>query len=278
MSQANEPSEEAADGAGSRPIEQEIVRCDRGLAAGQIALIARIERVPATIRAEQLERDRDDLRLMQLENFNGRTWDRRQRDLFQYGHTVLPKKIRTGEIFAIMRDVGIPAARDLGLPTGPSLTLDEVDEITADVTVAALIDFKRLLMEGVWDPYREQVASMRTFYIGKCAIEFRAPWRRMLRRRKNRLEEERQRVLQLEDGTDKLARPDSIAIARLEIARVLAAVRDRDAQKLIVLDAFGLCDQEIADRLGLTRKQVEYRLKKTRQLLGTFRDAADGVA
>lgn len=278
MSLAKEPFEEAANGAGARPIEQEVAQWDEGLAAGQGALIARIERVPATIRAEHLERDRDDLRLMQLERFNGRTWDRRQRDLFQYGHTVLPKKIRTGEIFAIMRDVGIPAARDLGLPAGPSLTRDEVDEVTADVTVAALLDFKRLLMEGVWDPFRDQVASMRTFYIGKCAIEFRAPWRRMLRRRKKRLGEDLQGVLQIDDRADRLARPDSVAIARLEIARVLAEVSDPAARELIVLDAFGLSDQEIARRLGLTRKQVEYRLKKARQLLGTFRDATDSVA
>jgi hypothetical protein len=278
MSNRVNPSE-ATTGNGEARLIKPDEADDDGLVAGQGALVAYIERVAPAVREAQLDHDRDDLRRMQLEHFAGRTWDRKQVELFQYGQRVLPTKIKTGQIFAIMRDVGVPMARDLSLPAGPPLTPHEADELTTDVGARALLDFRRLLTAGVWDPYREDVACMGTFYVGKCALEFRAPWRSFLRRRKRRLEIENPTGLidRISRQVDFGARTESTAIAKVELSRVLGSIEHR-LRQVVVLDAYGFRDKEIAGRLGLTRKQVEYRLKKARRLLESLREVGDVVA
>ncbi|MBW3536916.1 MAG: hypothetical protein KY395_03980 [Actinobacteria bacterium] len=244
------------------------------------ALIARIERVSPAARELQLARDRDDLIAMQMEEFAGKTWHRKQIELYNYGRRVLPKKIRTGEIFAIMREVGVPPASDLRLPRGVELTSHEVEELVTDVSAKALLDFKRVLTAGVWDPYRDEVACMSTFYVGKCALEFRGPWRRFLRARRKRLEAEKPYGLgdELPASPDRHARPEIAAIARLEARRALDSIEDPLLQSAVLLDAYETPDKEIAERLGLTVKQVEYRLKKARRGLKNLRGVADDVA
>lgn len=281
MSNTPRPTDAASDRGAAHLLEpHEGDGDDPSLAGSHGVLIARVERIAPAAREAQLARDRDDLIAMQMEGFAGRTWDRKQIELYNYGRRVLPKKIRTGEIFAIMREVGVPPAADLRLPRGADLTPLDLDELITDVSAKALPGFKRVLIEGLWDPYRDEVACMATYYVGKCALEFRAPWRRFLRARRKRFETEKPYGLgdELPASTDRHARPEIAAIARLEARRALDSIEDPLLRSAVLLDAYEMPDKEIAERLGLTVKQVEYRLKKARRGLRNLRGVADDVA
>lgn len=263
---------------GSRSLEQELGP-DAGLASHQGALVARIERVPPAAREAQLARDVERLLQLQLHGFSGRPWDELVRDLVYYGQKVLPAKIRTGEIFTIMKDLRLPPAADLCLPPGPGLTDEDLEDITQEVLAKALPGFRTLLMSGAWDGTREHVACLRTFFIGKCAIEFRAPWRRWLRARQRRLlvEDPTAAVYDLAEPPDEQSRPDLAAIARIEVAKAIRTL-EGEQRLLTVLDAYEWTDQEIAQHLGTTRKAIEYRLKKVRKRLASLREVDDGAA
>ncbi len=247
---------------------------DQGLATRQGALVTRIERVAPAAREEQLARDREHLLRLQLTGFSGRPWNELERDLVHYGRRVLPAKIRSGEIFAIMQDLGLPTAADLCVPPGPAITREDLEDLTQEVLAKALPAFKALLRAGAWDGTREHVACLRTFFIGKCAIEFRAPWRRWLRARQRRLrlEDPRLQVHDLPERPDERSRPDRAAVIRMDLAKALGML-DHDLRVIAVLDAYEWTDREIARQLGTTAKAVEYRLTKVRKRLADLRDA-----
>lgn len=51
-----------------------------------------------------------------LRGFHGPLWAKTERRFITYGRRVLPAKIRRGQIFVMMRSLGIPGAADLSLP------------------------------------------------------------------------------------------------------------------------------------------------------------------
>ena len=89
----------------------------------------------------KLARDIEALPLLQLEGFDGPVWQRRGEELVAYGMATLPKKIRTGEIFALMAKAGQPQAEDLVLPRG-GVDRQEARDLAADTCMAALPRFR----------------------------------------------------------------------------------------------------------------------------------------
>lgn len=274
MSPARIPEEAGRHGVEARPLQP-----DEDLVTCSAQLVARIERVEPAVHQANLERDAATLLQLQLEGFAGRAWNQLERDLVGYAaQRVLPAKVRTGEIFVMMRELGIPPAKDLCLPLGPALATEDIEDIVQEVVVISLPRFKQSLKDGAWDPAREHVATLRTYFIGKCALGFRTPWRRFLRARNRNLKAQH-RLERLHGLLDKRPTdPEVVAALRVDAARALVSLDDERLRRIIVLDAWGLTDPEIADATGTTTKSVEYQLDKARKRLRNCRELAEGVA
>lgn len=263
---------------GGEPRSQ--IQPNEALAAAQGILIARIEPVVPAVRKAQLEADRDTLRLLQLEEFKGPEWAKVQRRLWLYAYNTFPSKVFKGEVFKLVRALGIPPTRDLQLSVAPRLVWQDAVDITVDTIGEALPDFKAMLAQGGWDPYRAEVCCLDSFFFGKCLFEFPAVWRKRLRQLQARDATE---VLSgalddaLGDHLRHLADPELQAVTRVEVEQGLALLPKR-FRDVVVLDAHGFTGKEVADQLGLGESQAEYRLKVGRKRLGNLRELHDDVA
>ena len=226
---------------------------------------------------ERLAADRDRLAQLKACNFAGRPWVDLQNDLATYARRRLPAKICYGEIFRMMRDLDIPPARDLQLPEG-GVSREDARDLSHDVIAIALPRFNRILAAGGWDGDRQHAATLRTYFMSQCAIQFRAPWRRWLTNvyptRRTELATDSDLIF---DRSDEFAYPERVATNRFDINRALKHL-PRDLQTILVLDAFGWPDAAIAARVGISPKAVEYRLKRARVLIKTIGDDNESAA
>jgi hypothetical protein len=125
-----------------------------------------------TAPAEHLARLEADQRLMlrlSLARFTGSPWDEVARALVEYGRTVMFAWIATGVVFSKCHDKGIVIGR-FASPWRPIRGLD-AEELTEDTVAAAIIAFRDgVLGRGRWDPARG--ASLATFFVGNCLLQF----------------------------------------------------------------------------------------------------------
>jgi DNA-directed RNA polymerase specialized sigma24 family protein len=225
-----------------------------------------VEDTSETALARRLEENRAQHVAMQLEASVGRstTWDNLVKpDLWTYGARVLPKKIITGEIFRMMREVKGPRASDLALPAeDPEMTWEEAHDLASDIVIWALKSFKGVLLED-WRP--DGGASFRTYFVGKCCHGFAAVYRKWLRQRARQMG--RENVDELQDDKVPAARdrPEQAAIIRLQIDHYLEGCDDDLELAITVLDGLEYPNRMIAELLCKTEKVVEYRIDKNRQ-------------
>lgn len=256
------PMEDTTDapptGAGSRSLEPAVgVFCD---------VLARIEPVLAAVDADKLQADRDLMLKLQLAGFTGPPWNRFERDLVSYGNRVLPAMIRKGTIFGAMVKLGLPSAADCRLSPRQQPTPEDADDLSRETMAIALPRYRQSLMEGKWDGSREHARSLHSYFIGRCVLNFRAPWRRWLRAAR-RLE----RVV-IADPADPRLHADAdtdaadAAITHVALQRALAAMKPR-SRALLVLDAYDFTDEEIAARMGISSRAVEGQLRRLRERL-----------
>lgn len=237
-------------------------------------ILARIEPVAPSVHVEQLERDRATLVALQLESFAGDGWEATRQRLWLYAYRTLPAKVVSGGVFRLGRAAGVPAAVDLQAPATP-VVYDEAVDLVVDVIALALPSFKERLMAGKWDPYREDVACLDTYWFGWCVLKFPAPWRKRNRRvRRHRLEAAAA-VVDADRGH--VEGPERLAVQRSEVVRALRTLPE-NVRAVVALDALGFTGREVADELGMTAKTVEGRLRKARGLLASLRETGDGAA
>src|SRR5437763_898289 len=93
------------------------IQPDEGSALAVV--LARIEPVAAAVNQAQLAKDRDTLLELQLTGFRDPEWGVVRHRLWLYAHETLPSKVMSGDIFALTRNNGIPAASDLQPPAKP---------------------------------------------------------------------------------------------------------------------------------------------------------------
>jgi DNA-directed RNA polymerase specialized sigma24 family protein len=235
------------------------------------AVVLEIQRIQPAAREGQLAKDHERLLLLQLEGFNGRAWRDTRQDLIFYARRVLRAKIRSGEIFSIMRSVGIPMAVDLALPSDPP-TLEDCRDLADETIARALPPFKALLKDGVWDPTRDHVASLRTFFIGYCALKFTSAWRPWLRARNSEPEVLYVDPTNLPELVDESHRTEQTAVDRVSLGSVLRMLPDHLMKQILILDAHDWSNRNIASYLGVSEKVVEYRLNKARKMFPHLRD------
>lgn len=197
---------------------------------------------------------------LQWDGFAGPRWEALASALAEYGWQVVTSWIITGEIFVKCRQKRLAGA----VPTEFQRERAKADvEELAQATVAfAIIAFRdRVLKPNLWNAAGG--ATLKTFFIGQCLIQFVLVFRTWARSVRPMEPWEA-----LDGHVDCSARSDpaACAIDRLEIARGLKGVRDRVTRSILVLSALGYAHDEIAELLQLpSAKAVEARLYRHRK-------------
>jgi DNA-directed RNA polymerase specialized sigma24 family protein len=188
---------------------------------------------------------------LSVEGFEGTAWREVSRALAEYGHAVILAWILTGMIFEKCRSKGVGGglARPLGW-----IVRQEAEDLTQDTVAEAIVHFRdQVLSRGRWNPARG--ASLSTFFVGNCLLQFPNLYRRWWRGQAKR------RALPLEAAVDPLAirDPEEEAVERVQIEATLRAL-DQLTRRAVRLRAMGFSIEEIAKLTETTPKAVESRL------------------
>jgi DNA-directed RNA polymerase specialized sigma24 family protein len=189
------------------------------------------------------------------EGFTGHRYELFERHLATYGLGVLTAWIKSGMIFAKLRDRGIV------LPPWHESPIEEDVQDLATMTVAhALSTFRnKALIAGQWRS--DGGASLTTYFIGTCLLAFVNVWRSWLRAQRH-WEEGTHLAAQVEPGHEPIT-PEAEIIGRDLIRSLLADFSERD-QQVVTLIIDGYSHGEIAEHLGTTRRAVEGMLYRIR--------------
>lgn len=197
--------------------------------------------------------------------YRGPSWDRFANALARYGYQVIWSWVRTGLIFQRCREKGLGRYLYNGRP---ELKPEDVDEIAQDTVVGALRSFRdRVLIPGKWDPSKG--ATLKTFFIGACLIEFLGVYRVAA----TTIARRRHHEVLARDLVEKVhlhARavdPAAELILREDIRAASARVRSPRTRIILQLIAEGYTQPEIAEMLDVTLKAVESSLARYRREL-----------
>jgi RNA polymerase sigma factor (sigma-70 family) len=219
--------------------------------------------------AAQLDRLLADAKLidrLQWSGFAGAEYDRFAEELARYGVAVLRKWLYTGEIFGRLKDKGFGPVPPL---PATGWDADDRDMLVNDTVVLALRKFReQVLLRHRWDPDRG--ATLKTFFIGQCLMRFPNFYRGWVRDTVDR--ESRHRLDELgPDDVDDRVDVERRAVVNDELARGLRQLDPR-TRAVLVLRALGYQQDEIAERLGTTRKAVECIESRHRKRLERHRE------
>lgn len=229
--------------------------------AARAAWAADADRDRAGERLARLEGDRDLAAALQEAGFVGRDYGLFAGEIARYGLAVLTAWIYRGEIFAKVKAKGFGALE----PEPYHGALIEDAQSLADETVTlALRAFRdRVLVPGKWDPSKG--ASLRTFFIGQCLLQFANVYRRWVRevRRSYTAAMELDAFEDIETPQDR--EPGHQAALKDELRRVLGRITDIRARDAFYLQAIGHSQAEIAARLQMTPKAVGSAMARARR-------------
>ncbi len=219
----------------------------------------------------RLEADQMLMLRLSVEGFGGDTWDLVATGLVEYGYAVMRAWISSGLVFLKCRERGI----SLSSPTDIRPSPDDVADIAEDVVADAIINFRdRVLRAGRWDPARG--ASLTTYFVGNCLIQFPNEHRRWYRRTsRDRAHAQGLDALSPLAAARAFGRPDDVP-SHLEATdtfrRILSAAGDETNRVIVQLTAAGYGVDEISEITQLTYKQVESRLGRLRTKAKEVRD------
>ncbi|GAB3615430.1 sigma-70 RNA polymerase sigma factor region 4 domain-containing protein [Humibacter ginsengisoli] len=210
---------------------------------------------------QRLETDRSIIDELRAAGFAGAHYTYFASELSKYGIAVMTAWIRTQQIFTKMKQRGMGGLRR---PPTDILNDQEVAAELACETVAYAIHNFRLhvLIPGKWDPNKG--ASIRTYFIGQCLIQFANVYRRWL---SETFDEPPWKTLVNEAAMT--ARGYEHVETRVEqlvqVDQVLASVKKPRTKEMLVLSSTGLTHAQIAARMGITPKTVEMTLANERK-------------
>jgi len=201
---------------------------------------------------DRLEGDKQLLLELGLHGFQGRPWVLFANVLAEYGFAVVRAWIRRGKMFDECHRKGRPLQRQLR-----RLTSDDVRELAGHTTAEAIVQFRdKVLIPGVWNPTK--MASLRTFFIGQCVLQFPNVYRAW---------EKEQCLLPIPDGFAELsatrAPADSVE-AKVQLSRELEAAKPGSAVRILAATEAGYSHDEIAKALSITIPSLQARLYRHR--------------
>jgi DNA-directed RNA polymerase specialized sigma24 family protein len=225
----------------------------------------------ASERLARLEADRDLIETLRSEGFTGRNFVYFQTVLAQYGVAVIRAWIRDGKVLGKYAEKGFG-----GLPPEPrpgALTDDlSTGQGIADETVArALNAFRdKVLVPGRWDPKRG--ASLRTFFVGQCLMQFGNVYRSWhtdcSRELAESYDDTSLYALMEQDRTyfsTTLESSERAAVRKDAVRRLIAHVADEQAREALWLNVVvGIPYRQIAERFNMTDKKMEHMIARAR--------------
>lgn len=245
--------------------------------ATDLAWLADADRDKAEERVDRLAGDRELEAALRAGGFSGRDYDLFAIEIAKYGWAVIRGWIYKGQIAGEVKRKGFGA-----LEPEPryGAMIEEAEGLADETVVLALTAFRdKVLVPGKWDPARG--ASLRTFFVGQCLLQFSnvyKRWRREeLRSYAAPLDADFAReVEEFERDLANLA-PDvsEAAYVKDELRRAFGRITDHRARSAFYLSVtHGLTHEEIGRKLGMTGKAVESAIARARQQARENRDTA----
>lgn len=231
------------------------------------------ETTPRDTKLDRLLEDTDLLLNLQLNNYAPKVWEPVANEFARYGLGVFRSWIRTGLVFGMVTKVtgyGFPYKPDERI-TNP----DDVEDLASLTVVYALEAFlEKVLKTNKWDPQRG--ASLKTFFIGQCKLQFPNVFKEWARQQKRTLPA---------DSLDSLVERNVFAPAndnveaavdrKVALDEVFSAVDNAEARTAFSLKNEGYTHDEIAMITGLKdAKAVENLLGRWKRRLNSERRSA----
>lgn len=213
----------------------------------------------STAAAERLRADAELVLAVQLAGYVGPVWDAFADALAAYGFQVMIAWIVTGEVYRQCRLKGFGGS-DITAPTWrvERAAAEELALETVAVSVRAFRD--QVLPTGRWQA--KGGASVKTYFIGQCLIRFPTVFRRWRR------EQQPHPSFPLTGAELRPAgasdEPETRAVAKLELQRLLRQTGGHQKQAMLILDAEGFSHPEIAEILEVSTRAVESQLYRHR--------------
>jgi DNA-directed RNA polymerase specialized sigma24 family protein len=201
--------------------------------------------------------------------FTGITYEVFETELVKYGLGVIIGWSIRGVIFERCRARGYGG---LPRPVEGTFTREAIVGIAHETVARAAVHFRDdVLLRGVWNPKRG--ASLKTFFVGQCLRRFPNVYRSWYREQLELIDKEGpwwnvaslDRLAELA-GDAELAEPahsknpEKTVIDRDVVAEALEQVKDPRVRVALLMREDGYRQDEIARRLGVTRKAVERML------------------
>ncbi len=201
-----------------------------------------------------------------LEQGLGRSRHRElERELIRYAVPALCQLLRDGRIISM--------CAKLGRPLGDSMAWLEFtdadrDEFARDMVADAMPVFtKAVFVIRKWSTVRTdedgQAASLKTYFLNACALQFPALYRKWLRHRRAQpagLQPDLYATAPVRD-------PSGAVDLHDEAVQLLKLIRDSKIRKMLGFRAIGYTAAEAAQRAGLTEKAAESKLGRIRRAL-----------
>ena len=233
--------------------------------------------VPKSSTAIRRLTDREQYADLSAAEFRGAVMDNFASDLWQYGLRVINSWLRDGSIPRRAQRHGVkirPSWVELEMWERSAAAREELAVTT--VREAAVWFTKTALPNGMWDPGKG--ASLRTYFIGACLIQFRTTYRSWSGER-------RQRVLEYSDGlavhADRPAPgtdPALVMEQRETIAAILAKATPEARAICALIYATDATYTSIGEKLGMSARAVEGQMHRLRrQAKALRRPAGTGV-
>jgi RNA polymerase sigma factor (sigma-70 family) len=238
--------------------------------AAQQAVAADRERDRSEERVDRLAGDRDLAAALQADGFQGRNYDFFATEIAKYGWAVIRGWIYNGQIRGEVARKGFGA---LDPEPRPGAIIEDAEGLADETVVLALSAFRdKVLVPGTWDPSKG--ASLRTFFVGQCLLQFSNVYKRW-RREELRSYAEPQAppataewADEFEEGPSTPLAPDASETAQIkdELRRAFGRITDERVRSAFYLSVtHGFTHAQIGEKLGMTAKAVESAIARARQ-------------
>ncbi|KTR95843.1 sigma-70 family RNA polymerase sigma factor [Microbacterium testaceum] len=238
--------------------------------AAQQAIAADRERDRSEERVDRLAGDRDLAAALRADGFQGRNYDFFATEIAKYGWAVIRGWIYKGQIRGEVARKGFGA---LDPEPRPGAMIEDAEGLADETVVLALSAFRdKVLVPGKWDPSKG--ASLRTFFVGQCLLQFSNVYKRW-RREELRSYAEPQAppataewADEFEEGPSTPLAPDASETAQIkdELRRAFGKITDERVRSAFYLSVtHGFTHAQIGEKLGMTAKAVESAIARARQ-------------
>jgi hypothetical protein len=216
-----------------------------------------------------IDADKTIVEILRLAGFRGPAWEYYADALVRYGFSVMKCWLVTGRIFVLCQE------RRFGLerPVREDWVRADLDGFAAEGVARGLNRFKRALQNGAWDPGGG--ATLRTFFMGACILEFPNLYRKCWLNADSRWSELARLepdIVTLEPDivTWSIPPPDpgEVASMRIGIQKALRNIADDATRAAVILQSEGYSYREIGEFLGVTPRAVDGLLRRHRKQWG----------